>query len=195
MSGEKKIAYLSATLLALDVMFFTQSSIGVLDIPGVFFSLAAFFAYFADLKVWKFDKDVVAGVLLGVSALAKETALFAVFALATFILFFGGGTRRSRLYSIVKVGLAVGLVFAGGLQAYDSILATSQYSTFLKNIGYILSYGSGLNGGCPWACGWTNSVIGGYITPFNWLTYYNPVGYYITNVTVNPGNVRYVDVG
>ena len=194
-SGEKKIAYLSATLLALDVMFFTQSSIAVLDIPGVFFSLAAFFAYFVDLKVWKFDKNVVAGVLLGVSALAKETALFAVFALATFILFFGEGTGRNRLYSIIKVGLAVGLVFAGGLQIYDWTLGTSQYSTFLKNIEYIVSYGSGLNGGCPWACGWTNSALGGYITPFNWLTYYSPVGYFITTVTVNPGNIHYIDVG
>jgi 4-amino-4-deoxy-L-arabinose transferase-like glycosyltransferase len=187
-SGSKKTAYFSATLLALDIMFFSQSSAALLDVPIIFFSLAAFFAYFTGLKVWKFDKYVVAGALLGVAGLAKETAIFMVLALVTWIVLFGEGSRWGRVYSAAKVAVVVALVFSVGLQAYDSTMTNSAVPTFVQHVEYILSYGQSLNKGCPWACGWTDSSFGTYITPFNWVTYYSPVAYYL--VTVCPNSVN-----
>ena len=194
-SGEKKLAYLSSALLALDVMFFSQSSAGLLDVPEVFFTLAAFFAYFVGLKVWKLDRYVIAGVLLGVAGLAKETAVFAVLALATFVLFFGEGDRWTRLYSVIKVVLVVGLVFAAGLQVYDSALTTSQYPTFVQNVSYILSYGSSLIANklaCQpttgYWCKFPNDAGGPPILPTDWLLYYSPVAYYATSVCPNSVN-------
>ena len=177
-SGNKKIGYLSATLLSLDVMFFAQSGAAVLDIPEVFFILAGFFAYFAKLRVWKLDRYVIAGVLFGLAGLAKEVAVFMLLAFMTYILLFEEGSRRSRIDSVLKVSLLVGLVLVGGLQAYDSALATSAYPNFLHNVNYILGYGSGLTTGCPWNCGWSDAATGGYITPLNWFTYYSPVAYF-----------------
>ena len=194
-SGSKKAAYLSATLFALDVMFFSQSSAALLDVPMIFFSLAAFFAYFAGLKVWKFDKYVIAGVLFGAAGLAKETAIFMVLAFLTWIVFFGEGSRRGRTYSALKVALVVALVFSVGLQAYDSTMTTSAVPTIIQHLHYILTYGESLNGGCPWACGWKDNNLGTYITPFSWVTYYSPVAYYLTSVTVCPNSVNGVCQG
>ncbi|MDG6982787.1 MAG: glycosyltransferase family 39 protein [Nitrososphaerota archaeon] len=194
LSESKKVAAVAATLFALDVMFFAQSSAGVLDVPEVFFALAAFFAYFADLKWWKFDRYVIAGVLMAASGLSKETAVFLAAALVSYIMFFGEGDRWTRLYRVLEVTLAIGIVFAVGMQAYDSTLATS-VGPFTNQIGYILSYGSSLTTGCPWACGWTGAIMGGYITPFDWFVYYSPVTYFVSHVETSAGQILYVGVG
>ena len=194
-SESKTLAALSAGLLALDVLFFSQSSGALLDVPPLFFGLAAFFVVVADVGWWKFDKYVLAGVLFGLAGLAKETAIFVLMGLLTYVLFFGEGSLLRRTYSALKLALVVIIVFAVGLQAFDSALASQSYQFFTQQVAYMLSYGVSLNGGCPWACGWTNTVTGGYITPFNWVTYYSPIGYYLVSVTVNPGNVHYVSIG
>ena len=201
LSESKKVAALATLLLALDVMFFAQSSAGLLDVPQVFFILAAFFAYFANLKWWRFDRYVVAGVLMGVAGLAKETAVFAALALLTYILFFDEGDRWVRLYQVLKVTLVVGVVFAAGLQAYDSTLAQS-VPTFATNVSYILSYGSSLVAkqlACSpvtgYWCMFANNPGGAPILPMDWLVYYSPVAYYLVSVTINPGNMVYVAVG
>jgi len=199
-SGSKKIAYLSAILFAVDVMFFSQSGAGLLDVPEVFFGLAAFFAYFAGLKVWKFDKYVVSGALLGLAGLAKETAIFLALALLTYILIFEDEKLRNRTIAVVKVAAVVGLVFIVGLQGYDSILVSPSLpgttscpmngNTFIQQVGYMLCYGSSLSAGCPWACGWKDNNLGNYITPLSWVTYYSPVAYLRTVVSVCPNSVN-----
>ena len=186
-SGNKKIGYLSATLLSLDVMFFSQSGAAVLDVPEVFFILAGFYAYFARLRVWRLDRYVVAGVFFGLAGLAKEVAVFMLLGFLTYVLLFDEGSRRARVDSTLKVALVVGLVFVAGLQLYDSTLATSAYSDFTHNVDYIFSYGSGLKAGCPWNCGWFDAATNGYITPLNWFSYYSPVKYF--GVTVCPDSV------
>ena len=204
-SGSKKIAYLSAILLAVDVMFFSQSGAGLLDSPEVFFGLAAFFAYFAGLKVWKFDKYVISGVLLGLAGLAKETAIFLALALLTYILIFEDEKVRHRAFGVLKVAAVVGVVFVVGLQAYDSILVSPSLpgttscpmngNTFVQQVGYMLCYGSSLSAGCPWACGWKDNNLGNYITPLSWITYYSPVAYLRTVVSVCPNSLNGVCQG
>jgi hypothetical protein len=201
-SGSKKVAYLSAVFLSLDVMFFTQSSAGVLDVPPVFFGLLAFLLYFKGVRWWKADKYVVAGAVMGLAGLAKETALFAVAALATYILFFEEGTWRERVYHALKVVMAVGVVFAVGMQAFDSAFASSAFPTFVSQVQYIISYGTSLVAhqlACQpttgYWCMFANDPGGPPILPFDWLLYYSPVAYYLVTVTVNPGNISYVSVG
>ena len=143
-SKSEKMALLSAVLLSLDVMFFTQSGTGFLDTPEVFFGMAAFLAYFAKVRWRRVDEYLVAGVFLGLAGLSKETAIFMVAALLSFILLFGEGSWKERARAGAKTLAAVVLVFIVGLQAFDSTLASSAAPTFLQQISYILSYGSGL---------------------------------------------------
>ena len=212
LSGSKKVAYLSALLLALDVMFFSMSSGGLLDVPEAFFGLAAFFAYFFNLKVWKFDRYVIAGVLLGVAGLAKESAIFMALGLLTYILLFEEGRRPQRVYSVFKVAVVVILVFSAGLQAYDSTLVAASPSgttgcgitntSFLQQIGYILCYGSALIAqhlSCTSAgywCKFANSASDAPILPTDWLIFYSPVVYFSPGtVTVCPNTVNGVCKG
>jgi len=196
-SGDKRIAYLSAGLLSLDVMFFSQSSGALLDVPEVFFGLAAFFAYFTGLRVWKLDKYVLAGVFLGLAGLVKETAIFIALGFLTYVLLFDPSTRRERIYSIFKVALVLGIVFAVGLQAYDSTLASPAIPTFEQHVGYILSYGSSLKAdklACQpttgYWCKYSNDPGGAPILPTDWILYYSPVSYYATSVSVCPNTVN-----
>jgi hypothetical protein len=201
-SGSKRLAALSALLLALDVLFFSQSSGALLDIPSLFLSLAAFFAYFADLKWWRFDRYVVAGTLLGAAGLAKETAVFAALALITYIFLFEERPAVAKLLPSIKVVVVAGLVFAGGLQAYDSTMASAAVPNVVQHVSYMLSYGASLIAdklACQpttgYWCKYPGQPGGPPILPTDWLVYYTPVGYYLVSVTTNPGNLSYVSVG
>jgi hypothetical protein len=196
-SGDKRVAYLSATLLGLDVMFFSQSGGALLDVPEAFFGLAAFFSYFAGLRVWKLDKYVISGIFLGVAGLAKETAVFIALGFLTYVILFGDGTWRLRVYSVFKVALVLALVFAAGLQAYDSTLGSPAMPTFVNHVGYILSYGSSLKAdklACQpttgYWCKFPNDPGGPPILPTDWILYYSPVSYFATSVSVCPNTVN-----
>jgi len=201
-SGNKTIAYLSALLLSLDVMFFSQSSGALLDVPEAFFGIVAFFAYVIGLRFWKFDKYIISGVLLGVAGLAKETAIFIALGFLTYLVFFDETPWRSRLYNALKVILVVALVFAAGLQAYDSTLASPAVPTFVQHVNYIFSYGSSLIANklaCQpttgYWCKFANDPGGAPILPSDWLLYYSPVTYYATSVSVCPNVVNNVCQG
>lgn len=201
-SGDKRVAYISTLLLSFDVMFFSQSSGALLDDPEVFFGLAAFFAYVAGLRVWKLDKYIIAGIFLGVAGLAKETAVFIALAFLTYVLIFGEGSRGSRVYSVFKVALVLALVFAAGLQAYDSTLGSPAMPTFVQHVGYVLSYGSSLKAdklACQpttgYWCKFPNDPGGAPILPFDWVLYYSPVAYFATSVSVCPNTVNGVCQG
>lgn len=200
LSGSKKLAVLSAVLLSIDILYFSLSSAAVLDVPAVFFGLAAFFAYFADLRWWRLDRYVISGILLGAAGLSKETAVFTVGALVTYIFLFEEGNRIVRLLSSVKVLLVVGAVFIGGLQAFDSTLAAGAFPTFVQHVSYMLSYGSSLIAdklACQpttgYWCLYPNNPGGAPILPTDWLTYYSPTGYFV--VTVSSAAAKYVSIG
>ena len=193
-SKKKRFAYIAASLLALDVMFFTQSSAALIDIPSVFFGLLAFVAYAYEVKVWLFDRYMVSGVFMGLAILCKETGVFLALALATYhLLTHREGEQRSEVrpvfISTIKFVCVTAAVFALGMQAYDSLFAFHAFPVFIDQLKYMLSYGSSLIG--P---GWTygNNI---QITPFSWMTYYQPVVYYGTSVTVCTNSVNGVCQG
>ena len=190
LSRSRKASYLSTALLALDVMFFSNSSAALLDIPMVFFALLAFVLYFYRVRFWKLDSLTLAGIFLGLAVLSKETGIFLLATLATYHLVTGEGGRKLRIVSAVEIVVVTAGVFILGLQVYDSLLARAAFPTFLDQIHYILSYGSKLIG--P---GWTygNDI---QITPLSWMTYYRPVTYIWTGVSVCANSVcsNYVGV-
>jgi 4-amino-4-deoxy-L-arabinose transferase-like glycosyltransferase len=178
LTGSRKASCLAAMLLAFDVMFFSDSSAALIDVPMVFFALLAFVLYVYKVQFWKLDRFTLSGVSLGLAALSKETAIFLLATLATYHLVMGEGGRKLRLVCAVEIAVVTAGVFILGLQLYDSLFARAAFPTFLDQIHYMLSYGSSLIG--P---GWTygNNI---QITPLSWMTYYRPVTYYGTSVSV-----------
>ncbi len=201
-SGKKRVGYFAAALLALDVMFFSQSSAGLLDIPMVFFGLAAAFVYVAGIRFWKIDQYIISGALLGLAGLSKESALFMAGGLLTYNLLLGGGTRGQRVDSTAKMVLVMAVIFFGGLQTYDSLLASPAVPTFVDHLQYMFKYISSLTAdklACQpttgYWCKYPNSPGGPPILPTDWLLYYSPVAYYATTVSVCPNVVNGVCQG
>ena len=190
LTPNKRLAYVATLLFAADLLFFVHSSTAQIDVAGVFFSLAGFISYFRPAKIWKLDNYMLSGVFLGLATLSKETAVFAVAAMLSYELVFGESGLRKSLYRMVSVVAPAGLIFAGGLQLYDSLLTQASSvstclgdypftGTFIDHIRFMLGYG-----GCLKGPGWTDITFGTPITPLNWLLYYTPVGYLVTTVSV-----------
>ncbi len=195
-SGNRRTAYFATLLFALDVMFFSQSSAALLDVPMAFFGILAFFTYTWGVGFWKFDKYVVTGAMLALAGLSKETAVFLALGLFTYHLLLGEGSRRQRFLSAAKMAVVLAIVFSVGLQTYDSLLASPSVPTFVDQVRYMLSYGSGLIAkqlACSpttgYWCKFANNPGGAPILPTDWILYYNPVTYYATSVSVCPNVV------
>jgi 4-amino-4-deoxy-L-arabinose transferase-like glycosyltransferase len=199
LTREKRASYFASLVFAADILFFVHSSAGLIDVPAIFFSLLAFVVYFRKGSLWKVNNYIGAGILLGLAALSKETALFALLGLVSYELIFGEGGRRERFATAMEVVGASVAAFAAGLQLFDSVLASAAFPTFFNQVGYILSYGINLPGHGWCLTGAGSCPNGPYITPVSWLTFYNPVSYLVTvvSVTVSGGasTIRYVGVG
>jgi len=192
----QRLSLYAAFLLAFETLFFVHSSIAVIDIGAIFFGLLGFLFYFANVRWWKFDRLALTGIAFGLAALAKETAIFLFLVLFLYHLFFAEGSRRQIIRSTSALVLSVFLVFAVGLQIYDSLFGAGVATTFLGQIEFILRYGASLTM-TPASQGWIDTVLRTPITPWNWITYYSPVGYLITNVSVSGpgGSYTYVSPG
>jgi 4-amino-4-deoxy-L-arabinose transferase-like glycosyltransferase len=191
---DSRLSLFAAYLLAFETLFFVQSSIAVIDVQMIFFSLLAFLVYLANIRVWKLDRVTLAAILLGLSALSKETAIFSVAFLVVYNLLFGTGAIRGRLLSSVRMLAIVAVVFILGIQLYVTLFGNAQTTTFVDDIRYILDYGASLKCTAT-GCGWVDPVLNSRITPFSWMTFYTAVGYFVTRVTINPGNYTYVSLG
>lgn len=186
-SRRVSLSLIATAFLSFDTLFFVHSSIAVIDVPAIFFALVAFLVYFGRASFWLFDRMFLAGMLLGVSALAKETSVFFVLILVSYHLLWSGEPMKERLIGVLSLAVMVVLVFGGGLQVYDAAFVPS-YGSFLSNIVYIIDYGKSLIGG-----GWVDTRFGNYIVPLDWLIYYSPVPYLVTTTT--SGSLSYVQLG
>lgn len=190
LTANKKFEYFATLLFASDTLFFVHSSIAVLDVPSIFFGFLSFFSYFSNFRLWKLDNFFFSGIFIGLSALSKETGVFFLLTLAFYHIFRKGSRSLfSKILDICFVAAVSLMTFAALQQLFDIFFV--QGSPFiLQHIEYILSYSVGLKGG-----EWNGSIFNGPIYPVDWIVYFRPVGYFVTNVTVNPGNLSYISIG
>ena len=141
LSGNRRLSYFSAFLFSMDTMFFSHSSVALIDVPAIFFTILAFLLYFWKSRFWRVDNVTASGLLLGVALLAKETAIFALAALVTYQLIFAEGSFRHVALEASKLVLAASLIFFIGLQSYDTLFAAAKVPTFLDHIASLFKYG------------------------------------------------------
>jgi len=186
----QRLSLYAAFLLAFETLFFAHSSIAVIDVGAIFFGLLGFLFYFAKVRWWRFGTMSLTGVAFGLAALCKETAIFLFVVLFLYHLFLAEGNRREIAVSTTKLALSVLVVFVVGLQIYDGAFGSGVATSFVGQVEFILRYGASLTM-TPTSQGWIDSVLKGPITPWNWVTYYSPIGYLITNVSVSSGTSSY----
>ena len=88
----ERMALLASAYLGFDHMFFTHSSLFLLEIPALFFAILAF-TYYLRRRV------ILSAFFMGLSILSKETSIFLLF---TLILLHLAATRRPSTQDIVK---------------------------------------------------------------------------------------------
>jgi 4-amino-4-deoxy-L-arabinose transferase-like glycosyltransferase len=188
-----RLSLYAAFLLAFETLFFIHSSIAVIDVGAIFFGLLGFLFYFARVRLWRFGPMVLSGAAFGLAALSKETAIFLFLVVFLYNLFLAEGSRGKILWSTIVLSLSTFFVFAFGLQVYDSLFGSGTAANFIGQTEFILRYGASLTM-TPGSQGWIDSLLKTPITPLNWVTYYSPVGYLVTNVRVTAGSSAYTYV-
>jgi 4-amino-4-deoxy-L-arabinose transferase-like glycosyltransferase len=204
----KEMALLAASMLAFENMFFTHSSLLLLDGPPVLFALAGFLAYFK-------RRYYLSALAFGLCVLSKESGIFFLLALGLYHLWAirgrpripnGSNGLRKLLVFVIIVSLVVGLPLWGYDSAYhpsakstvvvspsvivdpvnNQTVTTTKTSTMhsdnvtnpLQNFVYYFTYQSSLTG-CGKIDQW-NCYPWSWILPFDVA----PLPYYVSTVTV-----------
>jgi len=172
-SGQRVARY-AAFFLLIDGTFLGLFEQAWTDVPMVFFGLFATYVYLSTLKGRPHLRAVLAGSLLGLSILSKETGVLFVVAIVGYSVLVSHDLSVRRL--ILLLGTTA-LVAAVGLQLYDVLF--TPFPSFIAHIQYILSYNSLI--GVP---GWPQEswlpFLGRAVIPFAWLVFYPPFGFIST---------------
>lgn len=192
-------ASIAAAILYMgDVMTFNISSIAILDAPSLLFLLAG------SLLLLR-GRMIMGSLLLGLSVLAKASALFSVLAIVVFVVIkrsAGVRTLRAKVDEGLGVSAAsiliVMSVFLAGLAVYDYSLRA--FATPFAHLDYMLTYHSGLTFNCvggepPFYCIHRDSQSEKTTIvdlPLSWTVpfkSFSPAPYYV--VEVSDGGPRY----
>ena len=172
---------LVVALVAFDNLTFVHGRIGTLDMLVLAPMLVG--SWLALQRRW-----VLAGVAIGIALLVKLTALYAVLAIALWLLFTEGPAwwRRRRipvgdLAGPLVFGLATLVVALGGLTVLDARFTT--FATPFDHLARMVSYGTSLHapenaGFCPKADS----------EPWQWLFNECQIQYLRVDVTVRSGS-------
>lgn len=133
-NGNIRAAMLASAFMAIDPMFFGMSNMILLDIISIFFTIAAF-AILVSGAFTKTSRSVLAGVLLGLSILSKETAVLVLPALVFVPFLYPGSGRWKQSTLLALSSLGTTLV---GLQIFASFFTS--FPTFVSQIEYITQY-------------------------------------------------------
>ena len=173
LSRRELFAYFATLLLAFDTLYFVQSSAGLLDAPVIFFALAAAAVYLWGKSAWFVNRNLAAGVLMGLSVLSKESGVFLLLALLTYhLLMHEGGWRKSLVGGAELVGAAA-VVTLLGMQVFYSAYAPGAFGNVFSYLSYMSGYAELLRG----------TTCLGQI-PYYWLISLHP-GCYDTWIIVN----------
>jgi 4-amino-4-deoxy-L-arabinose transferase-like glycosyltransferase len=172
-SKNEKLALVASILLFLDPLYSFFSRSAYLDIPMVFFGLCAFALYFGSKEPLGLKRYLATGALLALSVLCKETGIIFIFPLVGYHFLFREDRLWTKLKEMGTVLVAEFLVFASGLQAYDT-LASTPFPTFVSQISYMIRFAGSI------ACG-SRCYVG---QPQSSL-YFFPIGNYVSELLSN----------
>jgi dolichyl-phosphate-mannose-protein mannosyltransferase len=174
--SDEKTAFLAAFLLAFESMWFTHSSIAMLDIIAFFFAMAGVYLFMLN-RLW------LAGIALGIGMLAKETVLFIVIALVAYTLL-----KQEKIWSkeTLKKGWNVGFVvclaalltFLLGLGIYDT--SYNAFPSPLHHVARMIKHNEAISA----------PRMSDAVHPLRWFSGFPAASYFVTSVAVSGGSMK-----
>jgi predicted membrane-bound dolichyl-phosphate-mannose-protein mannosyltransferase len=177
-------ALAAATFLSFDIIFFTHSSLLLLEVPALFFGILGFYLY---LK----NRNLLAATSFGLAILSKEWAIMFVVALLLYHLMINRSLlsrylfrkpmlakARSRMTMIAKFSLVLFGVVMVPSWVYILLYHPTNIANPIDQIKYILGYQSSLTIQ-------PDSKVYWYNYPWGWIIPYKiePMVYFETAVT------------
>ena len=157
---DRKTALLAAFLLSFESLWFTHSSIAMLDIVAVSLGLLALLLFVRGEWVW-------AGAIIGLSMLAKEITILLIGILPLFTLLQSPkALSRPALRQAGRVAFFVavsaGVVFMTGLQIYDSL--SHAFPTAFAHVARMIRHNRAI----------AAPPLSDAVQPFQWFSGFTP---------------------
>lgn len=167
---DEKTALIAAFLLGFESLWFTHSSIALLDIIAVFFALLGVYFFVCDRKI-------ASGIAFGLGMLSKETILLFIPAIVLYAAFTQEKIwSKPALKAAGKVCLTVGLttiiVFLVGLNAYD--LTYNAFPSALHHVARMVKHNQAIEA----------PRFSDVVHPIRWFSGYIPDPYFLTTVKI-----------
>jgi len=162
--ASEKTAMIAAFLLGVENLWFTQSSLAMLDTIAVFFVLCAMLAFVH-------GRSVLTGTLLGIAMLTKESMalMLPVFVLHAAVMqkrAFSQKALRAAVKAALRVVLPALAVFLAGLWVYDA--AFDAFPSPVHHLAYLSEYHRT----------YEPPSAGGAVHPAMWLFWPKEITYY-----------------
>ncbi|MEM4266177.1 MAG: glycosyltransferase family 39 protein [Candidatus Woesearchaeota archaeon] len=167
LGGNEKIALIAAFLLGFENLWFTHSSIAMLDIIAVFFSTLGILLFILGKKIW-------AGIVLGFAMLSKETMIF----ILPILLIYDVLQQKKKSWKAIKPLLAktflpAFVIFILGLWVYD--FTYGAFPTPVQHVGKIFVTQDVIE----------SMNVSNVVSPLNWFVSFKPEPYFIKTYTIN----------
>jgi 4-amino-4-deoxy-L-arabinose transferase-like glycosyltransferase len=167
---DEKTALIAAFLLSFESLWFTHSSIALLDIIAVFFALMGVYFFVRDNKI-------ASGIAFGLGMLSKETIILFIPAIVLYAAFTQEKIwSKPALKTAGKVCLTVGLtsiiVFLVGLNAYD--LTYNAFPSAVQHVARMVKHNQAIEA----------PRFSDVIHPIRWFSGYIPDPYFLTTVKI-----------
>ena len=173
---DEKTALIAAFLLGFESLWFTHSSIALLDIIAIFFAVLGIYLFVCDRKI-------ASGIAFGLGMLGKETVILIIPAIVIYSMLIQEKIiSKNTLKTALKVSLAVGLpaiiVFLVGLNAYD--LTYDAFPTPFHHLARMVKHNQAIEA----------PRFSDVIHPVRWFSGFIPDPYFVTTVNVKDGVKR-----
>ncbi len=168
---DEKTALIAAFLLSFESLWFTHSSIALLDIIAVFFMILGVYFFVC-------GKNIPAGIAIGLGMLSKENVVIILPVLVLYTAFlqpkiWSKPTLKAALKVCLVVGLTAFVVFMVGLNAYD--LTYNAFPSAFHHVARMVKHNQAIEA----------PRFSDVIHPIRWFSGYIPDPYFLTNINVN----------
>lgn len=167
LGGTEKTALIAAFLLGFENLWFTHSSIAMLDVIAVFFSTLGILLFVLGRKIW-------AGVVLGLAMLSKETMIF----ILPILLLYDVLQQKKMAWKAIKPILSktvftAFVVFILGLWVYD--VAYGAFPTPAQHIAKIFATQEVIE----------SMNVSNVVSPLRWFVSFKPEPYFVRTYTID----------
>lgn len=178
LGGDEKMALIATFLMSFENLWFVHSSVAMLDIIAHFFALLGVYVFLR-------GKLALAGLIIGVSMLAKEVTILTIPVLVLYEIFrqtqvLSRKTFKTALLVGIKMSVPAAIIFLAGLGVYD--VAYNAFEGPFHHLARFKEHNDAIG---------SKKLGDADVHPLQWFTGFLPADYFVTSVKVGDKIMHY----